>query len=415
MQCTIDVMPPEGSEDTATVDDPDVSAPNTEPAVKVDPHRVPPPLPGQAGDLRVIESLDRHACPKCGGKAEWNPGKEMLCCPYCGTEFQLEGPPPLPNAVEERDLLAELGRLDEESGEWVKSTRRVQCRNCNAVIVRSTETVSQRCDFCGSPEMLDYDDIGSVIKPWGVLPGRISQEDAYHRVKEFLGRRWFAPNDLKRRNMMDRFHRVYLPYWTFDAEVSCPWTADSGTYYYTTESYKDSQGNRRTRQVRHTRWRPASGQIHTSFDDVTVKGSQGVTDNLLPKVEPFPTTEVVPYETRYISGWQVEHYQVSLPDAASTGRGLMNEMLRGMCARDVPGDTFRNLRIYPEYSAQTFKHILVPVWIASYQYRGKTWQALVNAYTGSAAAKFPISYWKVAGVTLLILLIVAIFMILSSQ
>ena len=40
---------------------------------------------------------------------------------------------------------------------------------------------------------------------------------------------------------------------------------------------------------------------------------------------------------------------------------------------------------------------------------------MVNAYTGSAAAKFPISYWKVAGVTLLILLIVAIFMILSSQ
>ena len=39
-------------------------------------------------------------------------------------------------------------------------------------------------------------------------------------------------------------------------------------------------------------------------------------NQLLPKVEPFPTTEVVPYETRYISGWQVEHYQVALPAAA---------------------------------------------------------------------------------------------------
>ena len=407
-------MPDEGSEDTATEIELDSDAPNTEPPVVVEPHHVPPPLPEEFRKKDTVETLDRHACPECGGKAEWNPGKQVLCCPYCGTEFNVDGPPPLPNAVEERDLLAELGRLDEESGEWVKSTRRVQCRNCRAVVVRSTETVSQRCDFCGSPEMLDYDEIGSLIKPWGILPGRISQEDAYNRVKAFLGKRWFAPNDLKRRNMMNRFHRVYLPYWTFDAQVSCPWTADSGTYYYTTQTYRDAQGNTRTRRVRHTRWRPASGRIHTSFDDVPVKGSKGVSDELLSEVEPFPTTKVVPYETRYISGWQVEHYQVALPAAASIGRGMMNQTLHTMCARDVPGDTFRNLRIYPEYSAQTYKHILVPVWIASYQYRKKTWQALVNAYTGEASAKFPISYWKVAGVVLLVILVIVIFAVVSN-
>ena len=391
----------------------DSSAPNTEPELKVEPHRVPPPLPKTREEMATVESLDRHACPECGGKAEWNPGKEVLCCPYCGTEFCIDGPPPLPNAVEERDLLEELGRLDEESGQWVKAERQVQCRNCRAVVTRSTETVSQRCDFCGSPEMLDYDDIGSVIKPWGVLPGKISKEEAYHRVKDFLGKRWFAPTDLKRRNMLDQFNRVYLPYWTFDADAACPWTADSGTYYYKTESYRDSQGRRRTRRVRHTRWRPASGQIGTSFDDVSVKGSRGVTDALLTKIEPFPTTEVVPYETRYVSGWQVEHYQVALPDAAKQSRGRMNDMLRSLCARDVPGDTFRNLRIYPESSGLTYKHILAPVWIASYQYRGKTWQALVNAYTGSAAAKFPISYWKVAGVVLLVLIVLLLFAFLS--
>ena len=35
------------------------------------------------GDIAAIE---KHACPACGAQAEWNPGKRMLVCPFCGTE-----------------------------------------------------------------------------------------------------------------------------------------------------------------------------------------------------------------------------------------------------------------------------------------------------------------------------------------
>ena len=33
-----------------------------------------------------IAALDKHECPACGGQAEWNPGKQKLICPFCGTE-----------------------------------------------------------------------------------------------------------------------------------------------------------------------------------------------------------------------------------------------------------------------------------------------------------------------------------------
>jgi hypothetical protein len=248
-----------------------------------------------------------------------------------------------------------------------------------------------------------------------LLPAIVSQEKAYHALKAFLASKWFAPNDLKRRNLIDRIHRVYLPYWTFDASAECPWTADSGTYYYVNVTSRDSQGRTVTRRERRVKWRPASGHVSTWFDDIVVSGSRGLDIDLLKHLEPFPTKELVPYETRFVSGWQVEHYQVPLLDAARNGFGTMEAILREMCGREVPGDTYRNLQIRPEFSNRTFKHILVPIWLLAYQYRGKTWQGAVNAVTGIAHARFPLSAWKVAFVTLLVIIIVGLIALAANS
>jgi hypothetical protein len=376
------------------------------PPIELPKKRMPPPLPGDRGVAAEVRSLERHVCPECGGKGEWNPAKKELVCPYCGTHFPHVGPPPLPDAVVEHDLDEALARLGEKAVAVDASSRRVQCNNCHAVIVRAAGTVAQHCDFCGSPELLDYQEIDSPILPESLLPAAISKEQAYHALKRFLSERWFAPNDLKRRNLIDRIHRVYLPYWTFDSSAECPWTADSGTYYYVTVSDRDANGNTITRQERRIRWRPASGHVSTWFDDIVVSGSRGLDTDLLQRLEPFPTKDLVPYETRYVSGWQVEHYQVPLLDAARQGFGTMEGILREMCAREVPGDTYRNLRIQPSFSDRTFKHILVPIWLLAYQYRGKTWQGAVNAVTGTAHARFPLSAWKIAFVTLLVVALV---------
>ena len=384
------------------------------PPIELPKKRMPPP-PSELGTGAEVRSMERHVCPECGGKAEWDPGKAQLVCPYCGTSFPRLGPPPLPGSILEHDLDKALADLGDKATTVDTATRRVQCNNCHAVLVRSADTVAQHCDFCGSPELLDYTEIHSPISPESLLPAVVSKETAYHSLKKFLGEQWFAPNDLKRRNLIDRINRVYLPYWTFDSSAECPWTAESGTYYWVTVQDRDANGNTISRQERRIRWRPASGHVSTWFDDIVVSGSKGLDIDLLQKLEPFPTKELVPYETRYVSGWQVEHYQVPLLDAARNGFGTMEGMLREMCGREVPGDTYRNLSIQPEFFDKTFKHILVPIWLLAYQYRGKNWQGAVNAVTGSTHARFPLSPWKIAFVTLLIIAIIAVIVWLKSQ
>ena len=44
----------------------------------------------------------------------------------------------------------------------------------------------------------------------------------------------------------------------------------------------------------------------------------------------------------------------------------------------------------------TFKHILFPVWLAAYKYRGKTHRFAVNARTIRVERKRPYSKWKIA-------------------
>ena len=70
-------------------------------------------------------------------------------------------------------------------------------------------------------------------------------------------------------------------------------------------------------------------------------------------------------------------------------------LLYRLCAGQVPGDTYRNLRIAPAWSSQTFKHVLVPVWLLVYEYGGKAYQVVANGYTGTIAGRYPKSPWKI--------------------
>ena len=151
------------------------------------------------------------------------------------------------------------------------------------------------------------------------------------------------------------------------------------------------------------------------FDDVLITGTHVVNPRFLPRIEPFPTTDLVPYDTGYLSGWIVEHYQVVLLEAAKAARAKKDDIVRSLCAREVPGDTHRGLRIYPDYSEPTFKHILVPVWILNYDYGRSRHQVLINGYTGRLAGSYPKSAWKIFFLTLAIILAVALFIFLANM
>jgi hypothetical protein len=352
-------------------------------------------------------ALEKHACPACGAQAEWHPGTQKLVCPFCGTES--------PYAVDratgkvvEIDLVTALRELPEEARGWQTATRSVQCQSCRAVMVFDVARVGQNCEFCGSPALVDYQAIKSPIRPQGVLPFKVDGSKVRDDIRAWWRSKWFAPGRLARAALVDTVHSIYIPYWTFDARAHCPWQAEAGYHYYVNVEGRDSKGQRVLRREQRTRWEPASGVVDHVFDDDPVPGSRGLPTELLRQVEPFPTAEVVPYDTAFLAGHVVEHYQVVLFEAAQQSEAQMHAALEELCGRQVPGDTYRNLRIFPTFSGRTFKHVLVPVWLLSYHYGAKAFQVVANGYTGEIAGNYPVSGWKVLLVIVLVAVLVAI-------
>jgi hypothetical protein len=361
-----------------------------------------------------ISALDKHECPACGAQAEWNPGKQALVCAFCGTEspYTIDRET---GKAEELDLVKALRELPEDDRGWQTERRSVQCQSCRAVMVYDPTRVGQNCEFCGSPALIDYTEIKSPIRPQSVLPFRIDTSRVRDDIRRWWRSRWFAPGKLAISALVDTVKSLYIPYWTFDAKVHCPWAAEAGHYYYVPVEGRDSKGRRVVRQERRVRWVPAAGAIDHAFDDELVPGTHGVRLDLLRQVEPFPTSELVPYDTAFLSGHVVEHYQVVLLEAAQRSEEQMNDTLRGLCAAQIPGDTYRNLQIDPRYSDRTFKHILVPVWLLSYNYGAKAFQVVVNGSTGRIAGKYPLSWAKIVLAALVALVIVGAIVIAANQ
>jgi len=364
--------------------------------------------------MAEVTARQRFDCPACGGAAEWTPAKQALVCPFCGNVSAMQPPVAAEGAVKEFDLATALENIPESDRGWQTATRSVKCKSCQAISVFKPERVAQNCDFCGSPALVEYDEIEAPIRPESVLPFKLSENDVRDKVRTWYRSRWFAPNKFKSRAFTDTLHGLYLPYWTFDAQVAAQWTADAGFHYYTTETYRDSKGNSQTRQVQHTRWEPASGALEHFFDDELVAASRGVPPELLRKVEPFPTAQLAPYDAGYVSGWVVEQYQIDLVAAAKHSREAMDSKLRTLCAAQIPGDTHRNLQVDADYSAQTFKHVLLPIWLLSYQYGSKTFRIVANGVTGSIAGKYPKSWIKIALLVLIILIVMIIIFLTQN-
>jgi ribosomal protein S27E len=339
-----------------------------------------------------ITARSKIACPACGGESRWNPQKGCLECPFCGTTTAVEE---REGEVVERDLVAELRAIPDEKRGWKSETLSVRCTHCKAVSVFEAGRIGQRCEFCGSTQLVAYEEVKPPFTPEGVLPLRLSEAEVREKLKGWLRSVWFAPNNLSARALADRLHGMYLPYWTFDAQVEADWEAEAGHYYYTEESYTDGQGNRRIRRVRHTRWEYASGHVSHFFDDELVAATVGVDRALLQEIEPFPTDGLIPYEPSFLAGWTVEHYQIDLVDAASRSEEQMTGKTKELCVSQIPGDTWRNLSYTPLFSERTFKHILAPVWIVSYTYGARTFQVLVNGVTGAVAGRYPKSWVKI--------------------
>ncbi len=333
----------------------------------------------------------RFPCSQCGANLRWTPEHDALTCDYCGHRVEVvrgEG------TVLERPL-SEAGAAARGLG---LERRAVRCGNCGATVTLDGAATADNCVYCGSSNVMEQAANRNAIRPESLIPLAVSRRAVEEKFRAWLRGLWFRPNDLKQARNIEAIG-VYLPYWTFDCNVHSDWSADAGYYYYVTRTYwttVNGQRVMRTRRERRVRWVPASGARDDAYDDALVCASVGVSPDLVNKLGAFDTHELVPYKPEYLAGWRAEEYQVDLTSAWAHCQSEIEQEQRARCSRDVPGDTQRNLRVRNAISDVRWKHVLLPLWIVQYRYRGRAFSVLVHGQTARVVGHAPYSWVKIA-------------------
>jgi len=345
-------------------------------------------------------SPNAFPCGGCGARVEFAPGTTAMRCPYCGYEQQISHGD---QQIQEH-ALAELDTLPRKPVAQLAAYVYV-CQRC-AAQTQSNDTATL-CQFCGSPLVMDPNASGQIV-PEAVLPFMLDRNGVRESLRKWISSRWFAPNALKKVSEAESTRGTYVPHWTYDSQTYSSYSGARGEHYYVTERFTNSEGKTETRQVQKTRWYPVSGQVSRFFDDVLVPGSMTVPPAKVDALAPWPLPEAAPYQPQYLAGFHSLRYDIEPETGLDEAKNRMSNVIQDDCRRDIGGDEQRVDGVNTNYTAVTFKLMLLPIWIACYLYGGKTWQILVNGRTGEVHGERPYSRLKIFLAVLVALLVVAV-------
>jgi LSD1 subclass zinc finger protein len=346
-------------------------------------------------------------CESCGAALQYAPGTTLLKCEYCGHENPI---PEIEAAIEELDYHAVLQDLSQTQPVAEKDV--VLCRNCSAEFTLAPTITAEDCPFCGAPVVIEEVHKSEQLRPQSLLPFSLTEKQAREQFSTWLSGLWFAPNKVKRyARQSNGLTGIYIPYWTYDCATSSAYTGQRGEHYYVTQTYTTQQNGKtvqRTRRVRKTRWYSASGTVYRDFDDVLVLASTSLPQQQAEKLEPWDIDQLVPYSQEYLGGFRAEAYHVDLEQGFDKAKDIMDRQIRTDIRHDIGGDAQRIHSVSTHHDKITFKHVLLPVYLAAYKYRDKSYRFVVNARTGEVQGERPYSWVKISLLALAIAVLIGL-------
>ena len=352
--------------------------------------------------IEIIEGSHQFPCPSCGGKMIFSPENQSLTCHYCENTLDIasESTTIIEYSLSEAEALADHN--------WGQEKMVIQCKQCGGQTVVDSSYKATNCVFCHSNHVIPQtDSVG--IKPESLVPFKITDSEAKKRFKTWLKKRFYAPRKLKNQLKLDDVKGIYIPFFTYDSDTYTAYKARRGDYYYTTRTRRVN-GKTVTERVRHTRWRNVSGVFQHYYDDVLINSSKKVDDKLISKIGGFNIASLASYQPEYLAGYMAERYSKSLKEGWDEGRSRVDQWIYQGIRDQVGGDEFRLVDHTTNYGDVKFKHLLLPLYMASFMYRDKVYQFIVNGATGQVASQYPKSVLKILGTIVLVGFVVAMIL-----
>lgn len=339
-------------------------------------------------------------CDRCGGKLSFDVARQVLVCDYCGYEQK----PDLSTVADQEEQAFDFVLPTTRAQTWSEARHRLTCQQCGAISLLAIGESALTCPHCGSHQLIESAELTELVQPNVIAPAKIDLSSAANSVQEWLGKGWFIPDDLKKLARPSVLRPVYYPFWTFDGILQMSWVCEV---------------NRGTSKS--PIWEAERGVEFEIFDDELVPGISKLPKSELSQIEPFDLKSVVAYDNAFLAGWDVLAYDYPLAEASLDAREMVAKRLqRELIQRVFPGKEKRNMQSgETSWSGLTYKLVLLPLYVGSYQYRGQSYQLYVNGQTGKVAGYKPedrlkkTAFWLTVIFGLMVLSVLALWVGLS--
>ena len=349
----------------------------------------------QASDEPILaQSRETFLCPKCGGHLEFDIRANELTCLYCGYIHQSQEK----SAADNEQVMAHY--LPTEKGHrWAASQHQLVCGQCGAHSLWPPGQAAARCPYCGSSQLMESQETEGLVDPQAIAIMQFDEASATQTIIEWLSKGWTAPDDLKKSARKSNLRPAYYPFWTFDGTLDIHWSCEVN------EGSNDRP-----------RWMSRHGTEYEMFDDVLVPGLTSLTFKDLNKLGMFNLKDVVEFKPEYLAGWPALTYNRPLAKATLLAREqIVKQVRRELHSRILPGQQKRGLNTGGvNWSDMTFKHVLLPVWIGSYNYKGQEYQVMVNGQTGKVAGDKPRDIAKTFGLIFGVVATIVVILLIGA-
>lgn len=337
------------------------------------------------------ETRRSFKCPQCGGALRFNPELIDLKCEHCGHVEVVEE-----ESAARVEQVLDFSLPTRHAHRWAEAERHFTCKQCGATSILSVGQTSGQCAFCGSSALVAAPEERELLPVQAIIPMAFEAERAQQLFRAWLGRGFFAPDDLKQLSTRTGLHPAYAPFWIFNATLMAHWRGQV------------QEGSGRAR-----RWVWRTGDRTFFFDNFLVPGLKALPAQLLRAVQNFDLSKLLLYKPEYLAEWPAALYDHSLTEASLDSReAMIAEAKRQLQTKAAPGQSIIDLSVTSsDFSGQTYKLALLPLWIGAYAYRGQTYRVLMNGQTGAVAGDKPRDPVKV---TLAIVALIAMLIFIGA-
>jgi ribosomal protein S27E len=349
--------------------------------------------PRQSLEPEEATALVVFICQACGGQTKYAAGQSSVICQYCGRNENLLQSDVLPDL----EQVLEFSLPVRQGHTWAEAQHRLSCPQCGGMLLLPALEKTVSCPYCGNHQLIKSAETESLLDPQMIVLAEFDEKQAIQNIKTWLGNGLFTPDNLKRLAQPAALRPAYYPFWTFDGTGELHWSCE----------VKEGGGN--------LDWTVQEGVVFEMFDDEMVSGMRSLKLSQLVKILPFNLKKGIPFTPKALAGWRVLAYDLSLSDASLVAREHIAKKLHHKLEQDIQIlKPHRNAQPGKNsWSGMTYKHILLPLWVGNYHYRGRNYQVFINGQTGKISGEKPIDGAKIISVILAVFFLVSICLLVG--